>query len=391
MMSAFAQATAGHQVLIDILQGDAGKHAPFALASLKLLERFVEFPDALEALQKGDTADAVLNVMLSHPDDTDIQFIGRSLLETIATEVDVKRCLANLDRSIQNAKTNPTNAYRSLAAINGLSQVSRLKSFFEQKKAAATIQKGIALWVQSPVFPDQQRIIKAAALSIESLNLGSSTPPDTTITELLSTSLLPQLRSLSEKQDINDTNLLDIVRCCRNLCTQTATQETAAIPDDSVPNILEAVTKVSWKYQDLRKVQVLCIEMMTELVEIGTGKGVRPLAESGTLKNVISYMSKVVIYEDVQAAGLKLLGACLKQDPTLVEAIKFAGGIDMCKSIQNTHPSSAQIKTLLPPVAGALMPSDFLDKDVKETIETLNSAIMVRVGHQTLYITHTYK
>lgn len=376
MMTSFKEASKGHKALVAILQGSGGKHAAFVFASLQFLERIASLPDALEPLQQGETADAVLNIMLSHPDDANIQFIGKSLLETIATEVDVKRCLANLDRSIQNAKSNPASAYRSLAAVNGLSQVTRLRDFFEQKEASATIQKGISLWIQTPPFPEQQRIIKAAATSIESLKLGSNVSPHTTIVALLTTSLLPQLRSLSEKQDVNDTNLLDLVRCCRNLCTSATTQQTAPIPDDRIPEILEAVTKVSWRYQDLRKVQVLCIDMMTELATAGTGEGVSLLSESGTLKNVISYMLKVVIYEDVQAAGLQLLGACLKQNPALVEPIKFAGGIEVCKSIQSTHSSSAQIKTLLPPVANALMPSDFLDKDIKAAIETLNVAIM---------------
>lgn len=375
LVTDYSQIENGHRHLIKTTLETATEHRALAIAMLELLERISEVPRAVTEFQDGDTADAVLTLMLAHPDDADVQFIGKALLEVIATEKDVKRCLDDLNRCLQDAKTHAAKAYRALAAVNGLSQISRLTKIFEEKKASSTIQNAISFWIQSPPFSEQQKIIKAAALSAESLQLNSSTAPDATIIPLLTTSLLPQLRTLSERQDLNDSNLLDIVSCCRRLCS--SSQKQTEIPTDHLNDLVEAITKVMWKYQDLRRVQVLCLEMLEEIAAIGNGFGARLLVNSGVVKNVISYMSKVVIYEDVQVAGLRLLKCCLEKDPNLVEPLKFAGAVEVCKSIQSHHASSPQVKALLPTIAGALMPSDFLNQDMKAALDAIQKALLV--------------
>lgn len=189
---------------------------------------------------------------------------------------------------------------------------------------------------------------------------------------MLNVCLLPQLKALIDKQEAKKNSLLDLTRCCRQLCRKNH------ISPGSLPSLLESVSKVSLKYQDIRHVQIDCLEMMTELGAMGEseGEGVKILSDSGTLKNVIAYMQKVVMYEDVQAAGLHLLGAVLKQDPSTVEPIKFAGGIELCKAIRSAHAGSNQIRILLAPVASALMPADFLDADIKRAIDTVGHGIL---------------
>lgn len=360
----------GHTGLIDALNKSGANHTSLVTSGLNLFVRLLEVPGALDELRKGDTVDAVLSAMLLHQNVQDVQFTGTAILEAIATEDDVKRCLANLDRCISGARSDPNKAYKSLAAVNGLSQVSRLRDIFEQKKAAESIQKGIASWIEGAQFSDQQKIIKAAARSIESLKIGATTPLDATISSLLHTCLIPQVKTLIDKQESKDNSLLDLIACCHGLCGQ------SRITPESLPAVLESVMKVSWKYQEIRKVQVECLEMMTELAMMSNGEGVKILSESGALKNVISYMQKVMIYKDVQAAGLQLLGTILKQDPSTVEPIKFAGGIELCKSIRAAHSASTEIRLLLAPVASALMPADFLDADIKKAIESTNHGIM---------------
>eukprot|EP00380_Ascogregarina_taiwanensis_P020945 284816416_5 len=87
-------------------------------------------------------------------------------------------------------------------------------------------------------------------------------------------------------------------------------------------------------------------------------------------------MQKVII-EDVQAAGLRFLGSAIKHDPSLIEPIKHSGAVELCKMIRGSHSQSQTVKSLLPPVATALMPSEFMDADIKKHIDAMKVAIDV--------------
>lgn len=338
-----------------------------SVAVLELFERFLDVPDALEALQEGETVDAVLGAMLSHQGSPQTQFTGKYVLSAIATEDDVTRCLKGLDRAITGARRDPQATFRSLAAVNGLSQIGRLKAIFEQHRAAETIEAGIQSWIEAGMFAEQQRIIKAAARSIESLTAGSADVMDKTIIGLLHSCQLPQLKGILEKQEAQDNNVLDIVRCCKAMCAQ------KQISRDGLPPVIEAIMKVSWKYQDWRRIQIDCLEMFRDVASIQGGA--RLLQEGGAIKLVIGYMQKVAIYEDVQVAGLSVLATCLKQDPTLAEPLKYAGAVEACKQARSTHADSAQVKLLLAQILPILMPSEASDADIKNAIADIDHCL----------------
>jgi hypothetical protein len=347
----------------------------YALEILEFFEKVQTKFDVTKTSNRSPTVIAVLGIMLKFSDNMDIQFISKGMLKSIATEEDVNKCIEKLQTTVDNSGKMAKEAFQTISAVNGFSQVSHLQQYFEKEELLQIILKGLTKWIQSPPFPEQQNLIKATTLSIQTLRAKSRSPSYRVFLACLEIALLPELKTLSEQQDMNDTNLIDVLMCCQSLCSLVFKPENDdSLSDEDITEVVNRLYKLSFLYQELKRVQLEWIHMLVKIASLK--RGVNILLDSGTIKNVMIYLKKVVIYNDIQYAGLQLLHKCLSISPDCVETLKLAGAVEVCMTIQKTHTTTA-FKELLEAVSAKLLPSEAYEKDIQRVIQEIETAYKV--------------
>lgn len=141
---------------------------------LKLINKMLTTSDSVNYLSNKQIVDSVLTVMLENENKEVIIQEGTKIMEKLATESDCQRHITNLETIFNSSETNQEEAYKTLAAISGLSRIESLKNILESKGADTSIFNGIKIWIESARFIEQTKLIKAGLKTIKTLKLNAS-------------------------------------------------------------------------------------------------------------------------------------------------------------------------------------------------------------------------
>eukprot|EP00923_Selenidium_pygospionis_P019890 GHVN01034600.1.p1 GENE.GHVN01034600.1~~GHVN01034600.1.p1 ORF type:complete len:2578 (+),score=454.78 GHVN01034600.1:733-7734(+) len=339
-----------------------------ALQATTLCAKLVQVPDASTYMCDGTLADAILEAMLAHQGNTGIRDAGTAALEVIATDNDVQRTLADLERAIQGANNDPERCIKVLAAVSGLSRIERLRKVFVQHQADKTIVKGVTSWVESKSA--NQQCVTAATAAFQTMLEQGDNCLDENLHQVMNVLAVPQMKQIVEKQDVNDNNALDFLRAA----------EAFAVADrlsglEAVGPIAEGVVKVMRKFPDSRKINIRCIAILSVLAASQNGAGAHQIVESGAAKTVIAYMQRCPMHADVQIAGFKLLSMLAKNDSEAVEVLKRSGAVELINTATRTHSKTKEVRRAVAPLAALLMPTDHLEREIAAQLAAMSEAV----------------
>lgn len=324
-------------------------------------------PDASSMAEAG-IVEVILPMMLSHPDVRSVQDNCKAVLEVISTDGNVARALADLEKALMAAKNSPGRAFKALAAVGGLSQITHLRPIFDKQNASDAVLKGIEGWIEGGAFKDQQQMIASGLQCVHNLKDATSGSLDIVCQKLLQNVLAVQMKGMLDRQDPLDNNALDILRSVQSLASLNRIEG-----EEVLTAVIESVLKVMKRYPDMRHIHVCCINILNELISQKGGTGA--FSQTGAIKVVLAYMQKVAMYEDVQFAGFRLLYNCLKLDPSMADVMKRNGGVEVVKSATRTYGKVRDVKVYLSPVAALLMPEDDLEKEILEHLRIIQKGV----------------
>eukprot|EP00923_Selenidium_pygospionis_P001038 GHVN01001571.1.p1 GENE.GHVN01001571.1~~GHVN01001571.1.p1 ORF type:complete len:2595 (+),score=325.02 GHVN01001571.1:17885-25669(+) len=357
---------AGLQGISATLSANKGNEE-LALQATTLCSRLVQVPDATTYMCDGSLADAILEAMLAHQDNSGITAAGTSALEVIATDNDVQRTLADLERAIQGANNDPERCIKVLAAVSGLSRIERLRQVFVQHQADKTIVKGVSGWIESKTA--NQECITAATAAFQKIIEGGDNNLEENIQQVMNVLAVPQMKQIIDKQDVNDNNALDLLKAAESFAMADRLSSIEAI----FP-LAEGIVKVMRKFPDSRKINIRCITILSLLASSQNGGGASQIVQSGACKSVVSYMGKCPMHSDVQIAGFKLLSMLAKNDPDAVEVLKRSGAIELINTATRTHSKTKEVKRAVAPLAALLMPVDHLEREIAAQLAAMTEA-----------------
>eukprot|EP00915_Cephaloidophora_sp_WS-2016_P000092 GHVH01000169.1.p1 GENE.GHVH01000169.1~~GHVH01000169.1.p1 ORF type:complete len:2681 (+),score=460.81 GHVH01000169.1:104-8146(+) len=351
--------------LMTPLSGDNLLDANFGSSAAYFFHEISQVSDAHEAFAKNDEpVPTILRLLVSFSDTKSVRKMCLKSLDRLATEADVKSVLDKLQSTLGNAKNNPTNAFQALAGCNGLAYIERLTPIFHEKKAVNTIINGMKKWIEMTKFDDQWELIRMACSSLNRLVPTDAGHIDAHFTEVLGLSIIPQIKGLIDKQDQQkDHSLIHVLTLASSIAAH------QRFDPKLLSSHVEEVLKTMNRFPDYRAPQQLCIEILDHMR--GVEGGPDTLVESGAVRQVIATMTRIQMHENVQISGFKFLDNLLKIDPTYADAMRRAGGVNVCKTAHRIHGRKANVKTYLHPVHQALLPVDELEKEIVANCEQL--------------------
>lgn len=348
-----------------------------ALASVRLTEMLANVPDAPSYMEGGQNVDAVLEAILVQEHNESLVRSGVRALELIATESDCARHLKELELAVQGARNDPEKVFKTLAAVGGLSRVSRLQQIFEQKSAAETVLQCITWLIEGHAFEGQAKVIQAGIKSAKTLKLNTSGDLTLFFVTMAGTASLPQLKRITELQEPDNNVLIDFARSLRELASldRVAGRE-------NLTQCVEIALKFMRKYQDSRRVQILCMETLDFFAAAQQGEGLKCLIEQGGISAVVNYLNRAPMYVDAQIGGFTVLATCVKVDPASAEVLRKCNALTAVKTATRTHSKSKGLKRVIAPLAALLMPTDHLEREIKEKLQNIENAIAtMNAGH----------
>lgn len=345
-------------------------NSQIAECGLKLINKMLAASDALKYLRNQQVVDAVLSVMLENETEEVIVQEGTKILEKLATEEDCQRHIGNLESVINSAHNNTEEAYKTLAAISGLSRIQSLRSILQAKKADHSIYNGIKVWIEAPRFNDQSKLIKAGLKTIKNLRLGSGSAAHEVIVSLVDVITVPQAKKVIEYDEPDDNILITTVTCIVEL-TKNEKIESAS----EIEITLDSIVKLMKKYSESRLTQIGCLEAINNII-VGSGvTAVDILISKGYMKHIVSYLQKVPMYADAQISGFTVLSSCVKVNPESIEAIRKVNTLVPLQTAIRTHAKNTKLKVTCAPLLALLMPLDSLIKEIEDLMKMCEKAM----------------
>ncbi|KYN93317.1 hypothetical protein PGSY75_0021400B, partial [Plasmodium gaboni] len=252
------------------------------------INKMLTTSDSVNYLSNKQIVDSVLTVMLENENKEVIIQEGTKVMEKLATESDCQRHITNLEIIINSSETNQEEAYKTLAAISGLSRIESLKNILESKGADTSIFNGIKIWIESPRFIEQTKLIKAGLKTIKTLKLNASATLHDVLGSIVDLMCLSQVKRIAES-DEPDENILITSSECINYLTEVNKINNAEIVEASLENIF----KLMKKYSESRLTQINLISAMNNILLSSNKIGVDILINKGYIKHIITYLQKV--------------------------------------------------------------------------------------------------
>lgn len=355
--------------IADALTAQSNNHK-IAENGLKMINKMLTASDAMSYLSNKHVVDAVLTVMLQNEEDEVIIQEGTKIMEKLATEEDCVRHISNLESVISNARNNSATTYNSLAAICGLSRIPALRYIMQSKKADQSIYNGIKIWLESPRFEDQSKLIKAGLKTIKVLRMNAGTGVHEVIHSLVEVISIPQARKVIESDEPDDNVLITTASCIYHL--------TKANKIDSAADIdiaLDSIFRLMKKYSESRRTQVICLEAINNIIVGSDAVGAEVFVNKGYIKTVVTYLQKVPMYADAQIAGFTLLYTLVKIRPENIEPIRKNNTLVPLQTAVRTHAKNVELKNACTPLLALLMPLDALIQQVEELVKACDAAI----------------
>lgn len=319
--------------------------------------------------------DAALTIMLEHTDThPQIAVKAKDVLEELASEADVMKILDSFEGTINSARTNPNRCLRSLAGVNGMAYISRLRPIFDRKDATTVLMKGVCKWVESSIFEQQQKIIRAGAQSIESLAMTGNGDVGTLTAKVAELIQSPALKTLRDKQGADvasniDNSLSDICTLFERLCGTQRFNDLLI-----VQNLIEQALRIMRKFPDARKPQCSCITAINSLCSIDKSLH-QKVIESGALKTVMAYMAKVHMYLDIQVAGTTLMLNLAKEGDKAVEIMRAADAASLLRSVASVHAKSPVVLRNVQQLLAFLIPDEEIEKAIQAEIRVIDEQL----------------
>ncbi|EUD68706.1 hypothetical protein C922_01106 [Plasmodium inui San Antonio 1] len=348
---------------------------------LKLINKMLTASDALNYLSNQEVVDSVLTVMLENETKEVIIQEGTKIMEKLATESDCQRHISNLESIINLAQSNPEAAYKTLAAISGLSRIQSLRSILQSKGADSSIYNGMKVWIESPRFNEQPKLIKAALKTIKILKLNEENTIHEVIVSIVDLMCLSQIKRLAEMEEPDDNILITAAEGINHL-----TQINKINNKEIVESSLESIFKLMKKYSESRLTQTNLLAAIDNILLSSKVIGVDVLVNKGYVKQIVTYIHKVPMYVDVQIIGFSVLGNIVKISPESIDAIKKANTLIPLQNSLRTHPKNVKLKTTCAPLLAMLMPLDSLTKEIEDLLKLCNEAM----GENDLIKLHEY-
>ncbi|SBS86760.1 conserved Plasmodium protein, unknown function [Plasmodium malariae] len=346
------------------------KDSAISEIGLKLINKMLTASDSLKFLSNQQVVDTVLTVMLENETKEVIIQEGTKIMEKLATESDCQRHISNLESIINLAESNPEGAYKTLAAISGLSRIQSLKSILESKGADSCIFNGIKVWIESPRFNEQTKLIKAALKTIKILKLNAATTLHEVIASIVDIMCISQVKRLAEGEEPDDNILITSAECI-NYLTEVYKVSNKEIVEAS----LDSIFKLMKKYSESRLTQTNLLAAINNIILSSNVVGSESLVNKGYVKQIVTYIHKVPMYVDVQIIGFSVLGNVLKIYPDSLDAIKKANTLVPLQNALRTHVKNPKLKTTCAPLLAVLMPLDSLTKEIEDLLKLCDESM----------------
>ncbi|CRH00742.1 conserved Plasmodium protein, unknown function [Plasmodium relictum] len=337
---------------------------------LKLISKMLTASDALSHMSNQHVVDAVLTIMLENENEEVIIQEGTKIMEKLATENDCQRHISNLESVINSAESNPEDAYKTLAAISGLSRIQPLKSILESKRADYSVFNAIRAWIESPRFNDQTRLIKAGLKTIKILKLNSSSMIHEVIATIVDIMCITQVKRIAESEEPDENILITSAVCINDL-----TKVNKISSDTLVEASLDSIFKLMKKYSDSRLTQTNLLAAINNILLSSDRIGADILVNKGYVKQIVNYLQKVPMYVDVQIIGFTVLANLVKINPESIEVLRKANALSPLQTAMRTHVKNTKLKITCAPLLALLMPLDSLSKEIEELLKLCDNAM----------------
>lgn len=342
----------------------------YSFEALKVLTAFSSNNDATKYMCDGTIAEACLKCMIEHQDNQKIIELGTKCLEVIATERDLQRNTNNLKDILLNFAEMGDKPFTMLASISGLSKIERLKQVLVNGKIINIIMDSVGCLIDQPV--DQNLVatkialIKSALGTTTNLNYLQDESDTNTIQVFSDLSCLSNVKKLVEIEQSEDNLLLNFIENMKVMSSYFRN-----LSEDGFAKALESLLKIMRKYQDIRRVQIVCMDAIYNLISTSGPFYSSVIIGSGLVNGVVTYLQRVPMYTDVQLAGLKLLLLCSKSDrsDTVVKCLIDCGSLGVIKTASRTHVRNIQLKPILGSLMSMLLPTDAIEQELVELLK----------------------
>lgn len=331
----------------------------------------------------GTIADPLFNIIIQQEDQKNIKNKAIDALNiSVATAEDVDRALAVFKKPLENRTVK--EFHRALVALSGLSQINRLSSkmLYVHDNLITVLKKIIE--GRGQIAEDRVQLIRSCLSAITNtiINNNDASACENVILQLLQFSQSTSFKAVVDRQVRQPGNrnsadspnsLVDLMNCIATIGRSGKLEQLS-----STRILMEKTTAIMRSFLDSPRIQTACFDVLTTVAH-NNPKGVELLFSSGSMKLVVQYMQKSIMFEDVQKAGLKLWSAALatSQSDNNVDALKKAGAVDALQAILRVHPNSASLRAELAPLYSALISTDAVEGDINAANNSLNQAILV--------------
>eukprot|EP01054_Gregarina_sp_Poly1_P000074 Gregarina_sp_Poly_1__73@NODE_1016_length_5357_cov_246_370510_g286_i1_p1_GENE_NODE_1016_length_5357_cov_246_370510_g286_i1NODE_1016_length_5357_cov_246_370510_g286_i1_p1_ORF_typecomplete_len1732_score313_70Arm_2/PF04826_13/3_9e02Arm_2/PF04826_13/0_00098Arm_2/PF04826_13/48Arm_2/PF04826_13/17Arm_2/PF04826_13/1_1e03Arm_2/PF04826_13/1_6Arm_2/PF04826_13/5_4e02KAP/PF05804_12/1_1e03KAP/PF05804_12/1_1e05KAP/PF05804_12/8_3e02KAP/PF05804_12/6_2KAP/PF05804_12/61KAP/PF05804_12/1_9e02KAP/PF05804_12/5_1e03Nop1 len=375
----------GFQVLA-ALAGTASKERqrdwlPGLTNSLRQLDSrdVVAADSGLKLLQNLDSSEfkvvgmsqCLLNLSLTFRGEPSILTQIRRLLENTACEADVKAAVTSLNKHAPNGKANAANILDAIAAVNGLAGIERLRDAVRKEGATAAVLKASESLLASNPFPEQQKLVSCCLDCLATLfDACPSTSGTEVCVALMTVVTSSQLKTvLMSQTDSEDNTLLDLLKAVHRIARYDTFEDV-----NSLSRVLEAVSVCMRRYPEHRRAQMVCIEILTTLLAAKSADVSGQFVQSGVAKQILTFLAKAAVHEDLQRLGLRLILVCAQRNPQNSESLRQAGAMDAVKAAARTHVGKSEIQKLVAHLTRLLTPEEQAKAEVSEQVSLLKLA-----------------
>eukprot|EP00922_Rhytidocystis_sp_ex-Travisia-forbesii_P023310 GHVS01034214.1.p1 GENE.GHVS01034214.1~~GHVS01034214.1.p1 ORF type:complete len:404 (-),score=55.79 GHVS01034214.1:666-1712(-) len=311
--------------------------------------------------------DAILEAMLVHEHNDVLVRTAISVLERIAAESDCMKQLGGLEKAVQRAKEDPEQVLQKLAAVDGLCQVPRLRAIFNEN--GTLVLQSIDKLIQEPPFQGKHKVVHAGILVAKNLGVKSSGDITEFFIAVASLGCRTELERMAEADMPAKNLLIDVAQA---LSLFAASGRFVGSLDPCVA----ATVQMMHQHQESIRVQMLCMDTLTNLCLAHGGDRHDPVLSSGggsAVEAVIGNLKTSPMHLAVQIAGFTLLSSCAKHDPTC--------GPDLIAALQplsdatRLHANSTELRSVLAPLSALLMPSDHLEDAIDKQLQQMQESV----------------
>eukprot|EP01053_Blabericola_migrator_P003639 Blabericola_migrator_1__3638@NODE_208_length_11399_cov_361_320155_g179_i0_p1_GENE_NODE_208_length_11399_cov_361_320155_g179_i0NODE_208_length_11399_cov_361_320155_g179_i0_p1_ORF_typecomplete_len2709_score643_44KAP/PF05804_12/0_0098KAP/PF05804_12/84KAP/PF05804_12/3_5e02KAP/PF05804_12/0_94KAP/PF05804_12/5_2e02KAP/PF05804_12/0_043KAP/PF05804_12/0_00018Arm_2/PF04826_13/1_6Arm_2/PF04826_13/1_6e02Arm_2/PF04826_13/9_9e02Arm_2/PF04826_13/1_2e03Arm_2/PF04826_13/73Arm_2/PF04826_13/0_07Arm_2/PF04826_13/6_6 len=321
--------------------------------------------------KKCGISTSLLSLSLTFCGDSGILTQTRRLLEHTATENDVKVAVQNLQKMSPHGKQQEKPILEAIATLTGLAGSERLRETLRETQAADVVLKAVDNLLASGHYSSQQKLIAAC---LDSLGTLYDAVPPNSCTDVC-VSLMNTVNSsglklvLASQPDPEENTLLELLRAVQRVATYDIFEDS-----NSMGRVVEAVAVCMRKYPEHRRAQALCVEIMTTLLASKSADANPNFIQSGVAKQILSFLAKAAVQEDLQRLGLRLILVCAQRDPRNAEALRLAGAMEAVNAASRTHVGKTEIQKLATHLKRLLTPEDQIKAEVSVQLDMLKVA-----------------